>query len=52
MAEIIEVHRICGECYKNGETVPMLSYDETKDTYIEHDHEIYVIKKKILENLK
>lgn len=52
MVGIIEFNRICGECYKNGETVSIFSYDETKDTYIEHDHEIYIIKKKILEGLK
>ncbi len=49
--KVIEVKRICGECFKeNGEIVPIFNIID-ENTIIEHNHKKYENQKKILDKL-
>lgn len=52
---IIEVKRICGECWREDKIItPLYSYDEEKDLTIinRHNHKTMKIKKEIVEALE
>ena len=49
---VIAVDRICGECFKNGEIVPIWYFDEVNNIAYKHNHKIYVLKKEIIDKLE